>query len=428
VPLEPQERLDRIVREVAQNMVTEVCSFYLLRPDGVLELFATIGLNPSSVHHAQLQLGQGLVGTIAASAQALNLSDAQSHPAFAYLPETGEEMYQSFLGVPILRKGRTLGVLVVQNRTIRVYRDDEIEALETTSMVLGEMIASGDLLHLRYGTREAVAGAASPFKYEWSSGGKVTLADPGGMDRIFVPSNRSPEDGARRLDAARQLASDLHDALKSGESDGYQVRETYGRGLSLYLDRLPRLDEGNIYLADFELRNLRDDLEDDLKHGVDDRFARRLGKLIEQHYGLRPYFPDLMTFYDDVKRGKLSEPPPLQAMEKLEGVVKEFTPDVFESRVSEYLGDLEPTGTSSHDEKLGSSTDAVTSVILPPDPISGIDLERTRQHAKGGALNQIWSVLRRVEDGAKNIERAEKAMKTYEKYVEPLLDWLNKIT
>jgi phosphotransferase system, enzyme I, PtsP len=146
--LEPQERLDRIVREIAQNMVTEVCSFYVLRSDGVLELFATVGLNPTAVHNAQLKLGQGLVGTIASSAQALNLSDAQSHPAFAYLPETGEEIYHSFMGVPILRAGRTLGVLVVQNRTMRTYRDDEIEALETTGMVLAEMIASGDLTRL----------------------------------------------------------------------------------------------------------------------------------------------------------------------------------------------------------------------------------------------------------------------------------------
>lgn len=146
--LEPQDRLDRIVGEIAKNMVTEVCSFYVLRSDGVLELYATVGLNPGSVHLAQLRLGQGLVGTIAASAQGLNLSDAQSHPAFAYLPETGEEIYHSFLGVPILRAGRTLGVLVVQNRTMRTYREDEVEALETTGMVLAEMIASGDLMRL----------------------------------------------------------------------------------------------------------------------------------------------------------------------------------------------------------------------------------------------------------------------------------------
>jgi len=144
-PLEPQERLDQIVRQIAANMVAEVCSFYVLRADGVLELFATEGLNKDAVHLAQLKMGQGLVGTIAASARPLNLSDAQSHPAFTYLPETGEEIYNSFLGVPILRAGRSLGVLVVQNKAHRKYREDEIEALETTSMVLAEMIASGDL-------------------------------------------------------------------------------------------------------------------------------------------------------------------------------------------------------------------------------------------------------------------------------------------
>src|SRR5690606_812957 len=131
--LEPQDRLDRIVREIAANMVAEVCSLYVLRSDSVLELYATEGLNPGAVHLAQLRLGQGLVGTIAASTRALNLTDAQKHPAFAYLPETGEEIYHSFLGVPVLRAGRTLGVLTVQNKTMRHYRDDEVEALETTA-------------------------------------------------------------------------------------------------------------------------------------------------------------------------------------------------------------------------------------------------------------------------------------------------------
>ncbi|MGN6549069.1 MAG: GAF domain-containing protein, partial [Pararhizobium sp.] len=144
-PMEPQARLDRIVRQIAQNMVAEVCSFYVLRADGVLELYATEGLNPGSVHLAQLKMGQGLVGTIAANARPLNLSDAQSHPAFTYLPETGEETFNSFLGVPVLRAGRSLGVLVVQNKALRHYRDDEVEAPETTAMVLAEMIATGEM-------------------------------------------------------------------------------------------------------------------------------------------------------------------------------------------------------------------------------------------------------------------------------------------
>ena len=116
-----QDRLDKIVVLIAANMVAEVCSVYVLRVDSTLELYATEGLNPGSVHLAQLRLGQGLVGTIAASARPLNLSNAQEHPAFSYRPETGEEIYHSFLGVPILRAGNTLGVLVVQNRARRTY-------------------------------------------------------------------------------------------------------------------------------------------------------------------------------------------------------------------------------------------------------------------------------------------------------------------
>ncbi len=146
--LDPQSRLDNIVHEIAGNMVAEVCSLYVLRADSALELYATEGLNPDSVHHAQLRIGQGLVGTIAASARSLNLSDAQDHPAFEYLPETGEEIYHSFLGVPLLRAGRTLGVMVVQNQARKTYSDDELEALETTAMVVSELIATGELARL----------------------------------------------------------------------------------------------------------------------------------------------------------------------------------------------------------------------------------------------------------------------------------------
>ena len=126
-------------------MVAEVCSIYVMRADGTLELYATEGLNREAVHLTTMRAGEGLVGLIASKAEPLALSDAQSHPAFSYKPETGEEIYHAFLGVPILRAGNTLGVLVVQNRTRRVYSEEEIEALQTTAMVLAEMIASGEL-------------------------------------------------------------------------------------------------------------------------------------------------------------------------------------------------------------------------------------------------------------------------------------------
>lgn len=144
-PVNAQARLDRIVVLIASNMVAEVCSVYVLRADQRLELFATEGLKREAVHMTTMRSDEGLVGLIATTAEPLALTDAQAHPAFSYRPETGEEIYHSFLGVPILRGGNTLGVLVVQNKVKRAYSEEEIEVLETIAMLLAEMIASGEL-------------------------------------------------------------------------------------------------------------------------------------------------------------------------------------------------------------------------------------------------------------------------------------------
>ena len=144
-PVSAQERLDKIVVLIAANMVAEVCSIYVLRGDSALELYATEGLKHEAVHQTVLGADEGLVGLVSSQATAINLSNAQAHPAFSYRPETGEENYHSFLGVPVLRAGNTLGVLVVQNRARRTYSEEEVEALQTTAMVLAEIVASGEL-------------------------------------------------------------------------------------------------------------------------------------------------------------------------------------------------------------------------------------------------------------------------------------------
>ncbi len=233
-PLEPQERLDRIVRQIASNMVAEVCSVYVLRSDGILELYATEGLNKDSVHLAQLKMGQGLVGTIAASAQPLNLSDAQSHPAFRYLPETGEEIYHSFLGVPILRAGRTLGVLVLQNKAQRNYREDEVEALETTAMVIAEMIATGELKKITQpGLELDLTRAISIEADGYNEGiglGHVVLHEP----RIVVTNllnEDSDQEIARLVESIGSLRLSIDDMLSrrevSQEGEHREVLETY---------------------------------------------------------------------------------------------------------------------------------------------------------------------------------------------------------
>src|ERR1700758_1329015 len=141
-----QARLDVVVRIIARSMVAEVCSLYMRRAAGDLELFATEGLDSKAVHVTRLKPGEGLVGEIMRTGRPLNLSDAPSHPAFSYRPETGEDPFHAFMGVPLLRGGRAIGVIVVQNRTSRVYAEDEVEDLQIIAMVLAEMVSAGGVL------------------------------------------------------------------------------------------------------------------------------------------------------------------------------------------------------------------------------------------------------------------------------------------
>jgi phosphotransferase system enzyme I (PtsP) len=150
-----QVKLDKVVDLIAEAMESEVCSIYLLR-DNALELSATHGLRKEAVHVTRLSLGEGLVGTIAEEGRILNLAEAVSHPSFAYRPETGEESFHSFAGVPIIRREQAIGVLAVQHAEPRRYDDVEIEALQTVAMVLSELIASARLVDgARAGRRDA---------------------------------------------------------------------------------------------------------------------------------------------------------------------------------------------------------------------------------------------------------------------------------
>lgn len=140
-----QAKLNQVVNIVGEALDSEVCSIYLLR-DGVLELFATRGLKQEAVHVTKLAFGEGLVGTIAENVEMLNLDEAASHPDFAYKPETGEELFHSFAGVPIVRREEAVGVLSIQHAEPRKYDDLVIEALQTVAMVLSELIANAGLI------------------------------------------------------------------------------------------------------------------------------------------------------------------------------------------------------------------------------------------------------------------------------------------
>ena len=117
-----QDRLDRIVKLIASSMLAEVCSIYLFRDAETLELCATEGLQPESVHQTRLRLGEGLVGRTAKSREVINTANAPAEKGFRYMPETGEERYSSFCGVPIQRVGNALGVLVIQSKAAREFK------------------------------------------------------------------------------------------------------------------------------------------------------------------------------------------------------------------------------------------------------------------------------------------------------------------
>src|ERR1019366_6454549 len=218
-----QERLDKIVVLIAANMVTEVCSVYVLRVDNTLELYATEGLNRDAVHRTVLSAHEGLVGLVASEATPLNLNDAQNHPAFSFRPETGEEIYHSFLGVPVLRAGNTLGVLVVQNRAKRTYVEEEVEALQPPAMVRAEMIAWGELSALAQpGAEPAARHSVHKTGAILSDGialGHVVLHEP----RVVI-TNYIADGGEHRdvLEAYRMFANDhgwshrLHEAVATG--------------------------------------------------------------------------------------------------------------------------------------------------------------------------------------------------------------------
>ena len=206
-----QSRLDKIVRQIAGVMVAEVCSIYLKRQDGSLELFATEGLKQEAVHNTRMKRGEGLVGRCAEMNVTINESEASSHPSFSYRPETGEEVYHSLLAVPVQRSGQVLGVLVIQNRTVKEYSDEDVEVMQTTAMVVAEQLVSG-----------AVAGAGTALEISKSLSaviegegisegialGRVVLHEP----RIVVTKLMS-DDPAVDLDRLETAIADLRASL-----------------------------------------------------------------------------------------------------------------------------------------------------------------------------------------------------------------------
>src|SRR6478752_606886 len=230
-----QMRLDKLVTVIASNMVAEVCSIYLRRAGKVLELYATEGLNRTAVHNTRLKEGEGLVGLIAETAEAVNLSDAPADPHFSYRPETGEDPFKSFLGVPIVRGGQVFGVLTVQNKAERIYAEEEVEALQTVAMVLAEVVAQGGFFNVAE-LDEPELRIDRPRKFlgdglsEGVAVGRVVLHEPRVRVERMIADNPVAE--LKRLEEAiGSLRESVDEMLTSSELDltgeGREVIEAY---------------------------------------------------------------------------------------------------------------------------------------------------------------------------------------------------------
>ncbi|MBV8975976.1 MAG: phosphoenolpyruvate--protein phosphotransferase [Alphaproteobacteria bacterium] len=230
-----QNRLDKLVSLIATNMVAEVCSIYLRRAGKYLELFATEGLNRGAVHKTRLKEGEGLVGLVAETAEPVNLSDAPADPHFSYRPETGEDPYKSFLGVPVVRGGQVFGVLTVQNRAAVLYSEEEVEALQTVAMVLAEVVAQGGLFNIaELDEPELRPDRPLSFKGEGLSEsvavGQVVLHEPRVKVERMIADN--PQEELKRLEEAiARLRESVDSMLDSSELDltgeGREVIEAY---------------------------------------------------------------------------------------------------------------------------------------------------------------------------------------------------------
>jgi phosphotransferase system enzyme I (PtsP) len=293
-----QDRLNQVVQVIAADMEAEVCSVYLMRAGDILELCATQGLFPEAVHRTRLRVGEGLIGVIGATARPLALSDAQAHPAFAYRPETGEEVYHSLMGVPILREGRVSGVLALQNRERRHYTDEESEALQTVAMVLAELVAGGELV-ARAELHPTDGIGTLPHRLDGvrlNAGlalGTAVLHEPSIVIRQVVADNPEAE-----LDRLNRATSQMHQAIDrlfaatdlSFGGEHNDILETYrmfaeDRG---WLGRIREAIESGL-TAEAAVQKVRDDTRARMKQISDPYIRERLTDLEDLAHRLQQH-------------------------------------------------------------------------------------------------------------------------------------------
>jgi hypothetical protein len=263
----------------------------------------------------------------------------------------------------------------------------------------------------------------SPFAFSVSEKGTIALVPSHGNWPSF-PHRTSKQDHADRLDVCRQLARDLTSDLRAKK---FQARDEYPEGLEKYVSRLPRRPgEGNILLADAEMRTLRNlfAAEADI---LSVAFAAKLKTFLEQHMGLRVFYPDITNFYRDVQNGRIEEPLPLDAIEGIVKGVRENTPMVFERSVEQAIEGSVAVGPSIPLPTISDSLQTEASQLVPPrDPLGELDPKKAGDFTFAGATNGLWRAFLEGEKIHRAMEGWRKTGDALRPHVQEILDWLNR--
>jgi len=311
---EGQGRLDRVVHEIASNMVADVCSLYLLDKEGQLELFAAEGLHQKAVHNTRLKIGEGVIGLIAREKVPFNLAEASKHPKFRYFPETGEERFQSLMGVPIIRRGASVGVLAIQTKDTRHYAEEEVEALQTVAMVMAELLGQGELIdQSQIGKsvvefQENVTIQAHIFA-EGLATGEAVFHEP--KVEVVRISADNIEDELERLDDALMVmrtqleklvvATDLEHELETREILETYKMFAYDRG---WQEKIRGAIEAGL-TAEAAVERVQRDLQTRMSRAHDPYLRERLGDLENLSARLVRV---LMGYYGEAEHHKLVTP------------------------------------------------------------------------------------------------------------------------
>lgn len=153
--LDVTTKFEKIVGLVCSSVQADACACYVGIDGSYLELFAAVGFNKSAINKVSIRYGEGIVGDVAKFKRLITTADAWKYPNFSYKKEIGEDDFKSFLGVPLVRWNKAIGVLVVQRKSVSEFSKDEVSIFETLAMTVAEFIVSDEVLAYRKKLGEA---------------------------------------------------------------------------------------------------------------------------------------------------------------------------------------------------------------------------------------------------------------------------------